>query len=215
MLDFPRWVGYALSCVSRDRLLPTLCVVTEPADAVPPISAKALSDALAALGAYAEPPTDAQLAAAERAEGRAGLAARLANALYGSALAHVMTAEVAAEQAGEGGGYRAEAWRAAGATSEGTAILLHYTAMRLASEVRAISERLPADLGVMGAADGAAGALKLLLEVCTVRSMDDPRAAAVTANLARASGQLATAAERIDTLFGVPVVLEKFPNGYR
>jgi len=44
---------------------------------------------------------------------RAGLAARLANALYGSALAHVMTAEVAAEQAGEGGGYRAEAWRAA------------------------------------------------------------------------------------------------------
>ena len=132
---------------------------------------------------------------------RAGLAARLANALYGSALAHVMTAEVAAEQAGEGGGYRGEAWRAAGATGEGTAILLHYTAMRLASEVRAISERLPADLGVIGAADGAAGALKLLLEVCTVRSMDDPRAAAVTANLARASDQLATAAERIDTLF--------------
>ena len=79
--------------------------------------------------------------------------------------------------------------------------MLHYTAMRLASEVRAISERLPADLGVMGAADGAAGALKLLLEVCTVRSMDDPRAAAVTANLARASDQLATAAKRIDTLF--------------
>ena len=119
----------------------------------------------------------------------------------GSALAHVMTAEVAAEQAGEGGGYRAEAWRAASATGEGTAILLHYTAMRLASEVRAISERLPADLGVMGAAAGAAGALKLLLEVCTVRSMDDPRAAAVTANLARASDQLATAAGRIDTLF--------------
>ena len=55
---------------------------------------------LAALGAYAEPPTGAQLAAAELAEGRAGLAARLANALYGAALAHVMTAEVAAEQAG-------------------------------------------------------------------------------------------------------------------
>ncbi len=67
--------------------------------------------------------------------------------------------------------------------------------------MRAIIERLPADLGVMGAAAGAADALKLLLEVCTVRSMDDPRAAAVTANLARASDQLATAAERIDTLF--------------
>ena len=99
MLGFPRWMGYVLFCVFRDRLLPTLCVVTETAEAVPPISAKALSDALAALGAYAEPPTDAQLAAAERAEGRAGLAARLANALYGSALAHVMTAEVVAEQA--------------------------------------------------------------------------------------------------------------------
>jgi hypothetical protein len=66
-----------------------------------------------------------------------------------------MTAEATAEQAGEGGGYRAEAWRAAGATGEGTAILLHYTAMRPASEVRAISERLPADLGVMGSAAGA------------------------------------------------------------
>ena len=186
--------------IARYRPL-TLCVVTETAEAVPPISPKALSDALAALGAYAEPPTGAQLAAAELAEGRAGLAARLANALYGAALAHVMTAEVAAEQAGAGGGYRGEAWRAAGATSEGTAILLHYTAMRLASEVRAISEQLPADLGVMSAAAGAAEALKLLLEVCTVRSMDDPRAAAVTANLARASDQLATAAERIDALF--------------
>src|SRR5260370_21519668 len=124
MLDFPRWMGYVLSCVFRDRLLPTLCVVTETAEAVPPISAKALSDALAALGAYAEPPTDAQLAAAERAEGRAGLAARLANALYGSALAHVMTAEVAAEQAGEGGGDRGEAGRAARGPREVAAVLL-------------------------------------------------------------------------------------------
>jgi hypothetical protein len=48
------------------------------------ISPKALSDALAALGAYAEPPTEAQLAA-EMAEGRAALVARLSNALYGSA----------------------------------------------------------------------------------------------------------------------------------
>ena len=127
------------------------------------------------------------------------MVARLASALYGSALAHVMTAEVAAEQAGAGGSYRREAWRAAGATGEGTAILLHYTAMRLASEVRAISERLPVDLGVMGAAAGAAEALKLLLEVCTVRSMDDPRAATVTTNLSRASEQLAAAAERIGT----------------
>jgi hypothetical protein len=73
--------------------------------------------------------------------------------------------------------------------------------MRLASEVRAISEQLPADFGVMSTAAGAAAALKLPLEVCTVRSMDDPRAVAVTANLARASDQLATAAEGIGALF--------------
>ena len=168
---------------------------------LPSISPKALSDALTALGAYAEPPSDAQLAAAELAEGRAVLVARLSNALYGSALAHVMSAEVAAERAGVGAGYRAEAWRAAGADGEGTAILLHYTAMRLAAELRGIERRLPVDLGVMAAAAGAGEALKLLLEVCTVRSMSDPRATAVTTNLSRASDQLATAAERIDALF--------------
>jgi hypothetical protein len=51
---------------------------------------------------------------------------------------------------------------------------LRYTAMRLSAELRAISEQLPVDLGVM------------LLEVCTVRSTDDPRSGAVTTNLARA-----------------------------
>ena len=162
-----------------------------------------LSDALAALGAYAEPPTDAQLAAAELAEGREALVARLANALYGSALARVMTAEIAAGQAGVDAGYGGEAWRAAGADGEGVAILLHYTSIRLAAELRGIEERLPVDLGVMGAAAGAAEALKLLLEVMTVRSLDDPRAEDVTTNLARAADQLATAAGRINELFAV------------
>ena len=73
--------------------------------------------------------------------------------------------------------------------------------MRLASDLRFISERLPVDLGVIGAAAGAAEALKLLLEVCTVRSIDDPRAETITINLSRAQDQLATAAERIATLF--------------
>jgi len=75
----------------------------------------------------------------------------LSNAVYGSVLVHVMTAEVAAEQAAEGCGYRGEVCKAAGASAEGIAILLHYTAMRLSWQVRAISERLPEDLGVMGA----------------------------------------------------------------
>lgn len=123
---------------------------TDTTQGPPAISPKTLSEALAALGAYAEPPTDAQLAAAELAEGRQALVARLSNALYGSALAHVMTAEVAAEQAGVGGGYRGEAWKAAGATAEGIAILLHYTAMRLSAELRAISELAGRSLARVG-----------------------------------------------------------------
>ena len=75
--------------------------------------------------------------------------------------------------------------------------MLHYTALRLSSELRVIGERLTVDLGVMGAAQ----ALALLLEVCTVRSTDDPRAGSVTMSLSRAGDQLGTAAERIDTLF--------------
>src|SRR4051794_26637246 len=89
------------------------------------ISPKAVSDALAALGIFAEAPTDAQLAAAELAEGRVGLLARLSNALYGCALAHVMTAEVAAHDAGMSGACRAEAWQTVGATMEDIALLLH------------------------------------------------------------------------------------------
>ena len=165
------------------------------------IPAQMLSDALVALGVYAEPPTEQDLARAQANEGTVALTARLANALYGSALAHVMSTEHAASAADVPAGYRAAAWQAAGATAEGTAILLHYSAMRLASDLRLISERLPVDLGVMGAAAGAAEALKLLLEVCTVRSMDDPRAENITINLSRAQDQLATAAERIAALF--------------
>lgn len=174
--------------------------MTDTPSAPPSISPKALSGALAALGAYAEPPTDAQLAAAELAEGRTALVARLSNALYGSALAHVMSAEIDVAQEGSDTGYRHETWRAAGATGEGIAILLHYTALRLASELRAIGERLPVDIGVMAAASGAAEALTRLLEVTTVRSTDDPRADAVTSNLENACDQLTEAAERIDTL---------------
>lgn len=172
-----------------------------PPEQPPVISPRMLSDALAALGAYTEPPTPQALAAAEQREGTAALTARLANALYGSALAHVMTAEYTAAQSQPGTGHRGQAWQAAGASPEGIAILLHYSAMRLAADLRLISENLPVDLGVMAAAAGAADALKLLLEVCTVRSMDDPRAGNLTTNLARAQDQLALAAERLSDLF--------------
>jgi hypothetical protein len=165
------------------------------------IGVKMLSDALAAIGAYAEAPTDQDLAAAVEAEGTVALTARLANALYGCALAHVMSAEYAATTSGAAGGYRSAAWQAAGATSEGIAILLHYLSMRLAADLRLVAERLPVDLGVADAAAGTAEALKLLLEVCTIRNLDDPRAQHITTNLARAADQLTVAAERIGDLF--------------
>lgn len=51
------------------------------------------------------------------------------------------------------------------------------------------------------ATSGASRALKLLLEVLTVRSTEDHRAEAITPNLARAADQLEVAAEGLRTLF--------------
>lgn len=160
-----------------------------------------LSDALAALGAYAEPPSEAEIADIEARDGVTDLRLRLANALYGSALAHVATSEQAALEEGIRQLHRNETWRACGATGEGSTIMLHYIALRLASDVGHIKDALPVDLGVMAASSAAATALSLLLETCTIRSTDDPRADSITTNLARAQDQLETAAEHIATLF--------------
>jgi hypothetical protein len=167
-----------------------------------------LSDALAALGAYARPPTEAALVEAQAREGTPAFTARLANALYGSALAHVSTAEMAGAPS-----HRGEVWKATGGNPEGTIILLHYTAMRLAADLQVVADRLPVDLGVMGAAAGAAQALTLLLEITTVRSLDDPRAAHLTENLARAQDELAVAASRLADLFAAGRDVAALING--
>src|ERR1019366_7064271 len=60
----------------------------------------------------------------------------------------------------------AEAWRAGGAAGEGTAIMLHYTAMRLTSEVRGISDRLPGRPG----RDGCRGRRRRGSELADARS---------------------------------------------
>lgn len=162
---------------------------------------RSLSQALTALGAYAEEPTDAELATAEQREGEPALRARLSNALYGNALARTLDAEVTATDQQGSGNYRRDAWAAAGADNEGVLILQHYTAMRLAAELAAMHQRVSVDLGVLGAASGASEALKLLLEVLTVRDPGDPRAEAITTNLARAADQLETAAQELRNLF--------------
>lgn len=73
--------------------------------------------------------------------------------------------------------------------------------MRLSSDLGGMQQRVATDLGVLGAANGASQALKLLLEVLTVRETADPRAEAITPNLAQAAEQLETAAEELRTLF--------------
>ena len=176
-------------------------IVSKIVSGGPPASARAVSDALAGLGAHAQPLSDAQLAVAEQAEGSAGLVARLSNALYGSALVQVRNAELAAPGVDGGRAYRHEAWAATGVTSPDGALLLHYAAARLSAELQLIKQRLAADRGTMAAASRAGEALTLLLEVCTMPSMDDPRAGMVTTNLTRAADQLVTAADRIDGLF--------------
>jgi hypothetical protein len=84
--------------LEREEPCVPLAPVSASSEQAPLIPFVMLSDALAALGVYDEPPTREQLAAAEADEGTAALGARLANALYGSALAHVMSAEYAALQ---------------------------------------------------------------------------------------------------------------------
>ncbi|MDN5930441.1 MAG: hypothetical protein L0I24_05160, partial [Pseudonocardia sp.] len=79
--------------------------------------------------------------------------------------------------------------------------MLHYSALRLAGELHAISRALPVDLGVMTAATAAADAAAQLLEVCTVRSTLDPRAQTMTARLAQAADQCDTASTRIREVF--------------
>jgi hypothetical protein len=70
------------------RLLSTVCVVTTMPESARRSPRRLSTDTLAALGAYAELPTEAQLAATELAERRTALVARLSNVLYSCAVAH-------------------------------------------------------------------------------------------------------------------------------
>ncbi|MEV8378800.1 DUF6245 family protein [Kribbella sp. NPDC056861] len=125
--------------------------------------------------------------------------ARLANALYKTALVHLMTVEAA------GSGAPAPRSTTRNATSPdpdgGVALeLVVYTASRLSTDLRQLDAELFTDPGVIAAATEAAAGLALLLEACTTRSPDDPHTAGSTSNLRQAADHLATAADRVNNL---------------
>ena len=112
-----------------------------------------ISAALAALGVYAQAPSDAELAEqAIAAGGENVLAAVLANALYGAAIGCGMLAEgVMLEQPTDRTRRlslaRAQALKASGAEGPGFVGAMHWQAAHIAGPLRALKDREQAPLG--------------------------------------------------------------------
>ena len=172
-------------------------VVEQPS---PAVTVRMFADALTALGTWSSPPNERDLDTAIATFGAATLAARLANALYGSAVAHVMFAETEAVAAGATSLPRGEAWTAAGADTIGAAALLNYQAARVANDLELLTARLPMDLGYSEALAATARAFQQLIELLTITSVDDPRHLNTATNLETARQQLDTAAAGIERL---------------
>jgi hypothetical protein len=145
----------------------------------PPPSAASISAALAALGAYATVPGADELdRQAEAVGGEHVLAAVLANALYGAAIAVGMLAEGHMLEAGAGAREmtlaRDQVLKASGAEGPGVLGVMHWQAAQIATPLRAWAR--DGELGPMGgAARAAAWALTLILEACTVSDVEDER----------------------------------------
>ncbi|MCO6011557.1 hypothetical protein NE236_42065 [Actinoallomurus purpureus] len=172
---------------------------------VPPApTAASISAALAALGAYAKPPTDTELAAqAEAAGGEHVLAAVLANALYGAAIGAGMLAE--GHMLAKGAGAREmtlarnQVIKASGAAGPGVTGMLHWQASQIAEPLRAWTRK--ADLGPTGnAAADIAWALVILLQATTVTDPGDPRFATLGQNITETIDYLNTAVARLTSL---------------
>lgn len=128
---------------------------------------------------------------------RALQAAQRANATYGVALAAVLRAEHAAACQGVDAP-RALALAAAGAAAGDpqARVLTHYSALRLADDVRGLTRTGPGHGDVLGAAELAAAALVLLLAPGT--------APAHVATLAEAGNLLAAAVAHLDAVLDPP-----------
>uniref|UniRef100_UPI003F4999FA DUF6245 family protein n=1 Tax=Nonomuraea sp. CA-251285 TaxID=3240002 RepID=UPI003F4999FA len=177
----------------------------------PPPTVAALSAALAALGAYAEVPTDAELAEQAAASGGEHvLAAVLANALYGASIGAGMLAEghmlsrFATEGRTEAGERamtlgREQVIKASGAEGPGVTGMLHWQAGQIAGPLRGWSKMR--DLGPMGNAMAeTAWALVLLLQAATVTDPGDARFDTLGETVTEAADLLESAQARLDDL---------------
>ena len=163
-----------------------------------------ISAALAALGVYAQAPSDAELAEqAIAAGGENVLAAVLANALYGAAIGCGMLAEgVMLEQPTDRTRRlslaRAQALKASGAEGPGFVGAMHWQAAHIAGPLRALKDREQAPLGQALAA--VSWALVLLLQAMCLAEPAGSTAVEVTEALADARAELSRAEEHLQRL---------------
>ena len=163
-----------------------------------------ISAALAALGVYAEVPSERDLAEQARAVGgETVLAAVLANALFGAAIGCGMLAEGRMLESGTKPGERlslarAQALRASGAEGPGFVGVLHWEAAQLAWPLRALKDAEEAPLGRALAA--CSWALVSMLQAMSLAEPSGSKAGKVAGALAAAREELAAAQRHLDAL---------------
>ncbi|MDJ0464956.1 DUF6245 family protein [Streptomyces sp. H27-C3] len=182
--------------------------------AEPAPSAASISAAMAALGVYAQPPTDAELEEQARSVGGEHvLAAVLANALYGASIGAGMLAEGHMLAKGAGAPEmtlaRQQVIKASGAEGPGVVGALHWQTGHVSQFLKDMDE---GDCGpVIAAAARSARALLALLACSTVTSLEGEGAARILEELDRARKELAEAQAVLDEL---PALAEAmFPDG--
>ncbi|MDQ3676073.1 MAG: hypothetical protein M3401_04595 [Actinomycetota bacterium] len=163
-----------------------------------------ISAALAALGVYAQAPSDHELEEqAIAAGGENVLAAVLANALYGAAIGCGMLAEgqmleQPTNQAQRLSLARAQALKASGAEGPGFVGAMHWQAAHIAGPLRTLKDHEQMPLGQALAA--VSWALVLLLQAMCLAEPAGSTATEVTKALADARAELSTAEEHLRRL---------------
>lgn len=169
----------------------------------PAPSVASVSAAMAALGAYAQPPTVGELEQqAAAVGGEHVLAAVLANALYGASIGVGMLAEGHMLAGGAGAQEmtlaRQQVIKASGADGPGVLGVLHWQTGHVSHLLKGMDEKGCGP--VIAAAARTASALLALLACSAVFSPEDERAGQIPDELARAREDLAAALAELDEL---------------
>ncbi|GIH95259.1 DUF6245 family protein [Planobispora siamensis] len=191
----------------------------EHSDDAPALTPEAVAAALAALGSYAYVPTSQDLARdAATVGGEHVLAALLANALYGAAVATAMAAETRMVQRGATAEQvtlaRRQVMKAAGAVGPGVVTVLHWQMAQVAGPLYGWSQHKT--LGPLGEAMAqAASALVLLLEVTTATGDDDARLADLNDQVRQALRRLEDSHSRLRELLASGDGLARVAEAWR